>query len=534
MFRLYAPTKALFEKAWTLPDVERVATAKPAKAQPDVAAPAGPGSQVPYPVRALTPAHADLARSAGVPALLANEAYVEALARVVYYWGYPAVDGFGRTNMWEIMKEKPGAMLGLLPGAPMNTTGCLADYISPSQRWVVTPNNDTVYGAGFANLAVEPAVIQTPVGAPQGHYWTIQIVDVFTNVVHQFGSASATPGGKFLLVGPDWQGATPDGFLGILRMPTNIAGVLPRSFAARSPEAKVRAVAVLDQIGMYPLSKDQPGPRRFDCQAAARNAVYPPGVTAQMIAADPDASRPQWVNPKTFWEDLARMLNANPTVGPSDTAMADQARTLIALRRSDPRYKALLDRAALASDAALHASSTYVQVGVDAGNGWQRQEGAGRWGTDWFSRAQATVIYIYVNDYREATYFIRGTDAKGTLLDGRHTYTMTFPKDALPPVDRSRGGFWSLTMYDKDNFMLPNPPNGRTNIGTVDLDANELRFAADGSLTLTLSREQPAGADERANWLPAPEGQFALIVRAYVPTSAVLAGVYQLPNVERR
>jgi uncharacterized protein DUF1214 len=52
-----------------------------------------------------------------------------------------------------------------------------------------------------------------------------------------------------------------------------------------------------------------------------------------------------------------------------------------------------------------------------------------------------------VNDYHEATYFIRGTDAKGTLLDGRYAYTMTFPKSALPPVDRSRGGFWSLTMY---------------------------------------------------------------------------------------
>ncbi|WP_373875953.1 DUF1254 domain-containing protein [Methylobacterium soli] len=513
--------------------MEKVSTGTPAKAQPDMASPAAPQSQVPYPVRALTPAHADLARSAGVPALLANEDYVEALARVVYYWGYPAVDGFGRTNMWEIMKEKPGTMLGLLPGAPMNTTGCLADYMSPSQRWVVTPNNDTIYGAGFANLAVEPAVVQTPTDAPQGHYWTIQIVDIFTNVIHQLGSASATPGGKFLLVGPDWKGEKPEGFLDVLRMPTNTAGVFPRSFAARTPEAKATAVAVLDQIGMYPLSKDRPGPHRIDCHAAARNAVYPPGVTAQMIAGDPDASRPQWVNPKTFWDDLEKMLAANPTVGPSDAAMAGQARTLIALRKTDPGYKALLDRAALAADAALHASSTYVQVGVDAGNSWQRQEGAGRWGTDWFSRAQATVIYIYVNDYREATYFIRGTDAKGSLLDGRHVYTMTFPKEALPPMDRTRGGFWSLTMYDKDYFMLPNPPNGRTNIGTVNLDANELRFAPDGALTLTLSREQPTNAEARANWLPAPEGQFALIVRAYVPTQQILDGAYKLPDVIR-
>jgi hypothetical protein len=45
------------------------------------------------------------ARTAGVPAQLANEAYVEALARVVYYWGYPAVDSFGRTK-WQIFSGR--------------------------------------------------------------------------------------------------------------------------------------------------------------------------------------------------------------------------------------------------------------------------------------------------------------------------------------------------------------------------------------------------------------------------------------------
>ena len=104
----------------------------------------------------------DLPRSAGMPAQLANEAYVEALARVVYYWAYPAVDSFGRTNMWEIMKDGPGMMLGIAPGGPVNKTGCLADYLPPSQRIVVTPNNDTFYGATFVDLGREPVVIQTP------------------------------------------------------------------------------------------------------------------------------------------------------------------------------------------------------------------------------------------------------------------------------------------------------------------------------------------------------------------------------------
>ena len=179
-------------------------------------------------------------------------------------------------------------------------------------------------------------------------------------------------------------------------------------------------------------------------------------------------------------------------------------------------------------------SARYEQVGVNAGNGWQRQENGGLWRTDWFGRAQAAVVYILVNDYHEAMYFIRATDSGGAMLEGRNTYTMTFPKGELPPVDRKRGGFWSLTMYDKDYFMLPNPPNGRTNIGTVSLDANELKFAADGSLTITMSHEQPADTEARANWLPAPEGQFALIVRAYVPTQAILDGSYKLPNVERK
>jgi hypothetical protein len=73
-----------------------------------------------------------------------------------------------------------------------------------------------------------------------------------------------------------------------------------------------------------------------------------------------------------------------------------------------------------------------------------------------------------------------------------------------------------------------------TNIGIVYLDADELKFAPGGSLTLNLSKDEPTDANARANWLPAPEGQFALIIRAYVPEQAILAGSYRFPNVERR
>jgi hypothetical protein len=57
------------------------------------------GSALSYVARAFNPAHADLARSGGVPARPANEAYVEALARIIYYWAYAAVDHRSRHGM---------------------------------------------------------------------------------------------------------------------------------------------------------------------------------------------------------------------------------------------------------------------------------------------------------------------------------------------------------------------------------------------------------------------------------------------------
>jgi hypothetical protein len=488
--------------------------------------------QVPYTARELNPANPDLPRSASVAALVGYKAYVAALAKVVYYWGYPFVDVSGRTSQWQLMK-KPGTLAGLVPAAPMNKMGYVSDYFDRNQRWVVTPNNDTIYTSGLADLSQSPVVVQTPTEVPEGHYWTIQIADAFTSVIFQLGSRINTPGGKFLLVGPDWQGQKPEGFVDVLPMPTNLAWFPARSFLAPTSESRSVSLAVLGQIGAYPLSENESGLKKFDPVAISKNAVFPPGVTKQMLKSDPEAFRPQWVNPATFWPELEKALVLSPKVGSDDQPMADQARTLLALYNSDPAYKALLNDVALEADVELRAGATYSHVGIDGGNGWQRQENSGVWGTDWFGRAQAAVVYIMVNDYREAIYWIRATDADGQPLDGKHGYTVTFPKDGLPPLHEELGGFWSLTMYSSELFMMTDPPNGRVNIGTVNLKADQLKFNEDGALTLFLGSAAPADEIGQANWLPAPEGGFALCLRTYVPKDALVDGTYKLPNVVR-
>ena len=115
-----------------------------------------------------------------------------------------------------------------------------------------------------------------------------------------------------------------------------------------------------------------------------------------------------------LWDDLGRTLDVNPVVGPADAAMADQARPCSPGARWTRRGGPARPRGARPTPTCMPPPTT-------PGGGRRRERlaapgGAGAWGTDWFGRAQAAVIYIYVNDYREALYFVRGTDAAGALL----------------------------------------------------------------------------------------------------------------------
>ena len=58
-----------------------------------------------------------------------------------------------------------------------------------------------------------------------------------------------------------------------------------------------------------------------------------------------------------------------------------------------------------------------------------------------------------------------------------------------------------------------------------------LKYGADGSLTLYLGSKSP-GKDKEANWLPAPSGDFSLILRHYWPDTSIIDGTWLPPEVE--
>ncbi|HUZ91710.1 MAG TPA: DUF1214 domain-containing protein, partial [Methylocella sp.] len=61
-------------------------------------------------------------------------------------------------------------------------------------------------------------------------------------------------------------------------------------------------------------------------------------------------------------------------------------------------------------------------------------------------------------------------------------------------------------------------PINRYSLGS---DDKTLKRNPDGSLTIYLQKDSP-GAGKEANWLPAPEGDYYLILRAYAPGEALI------------
>jgi hypothetical protein len=72
-------------------------------------------------------------------------------------------------------------------------------------------------------------------------------------------------------------------------------------------------------------------------------------------------------------------------------------------------------------------------------------------GTDYFRRTAVAKSNIFVNAPNETKSFYQDLDSNGAWLNGANRYTVTFAKDATPPVN----GFWSLTLYNQYHFFAP-------------------------------------------------------------------------------
>ncbi|CAN7537520.1 DUF1254 domain-containing protein [Phyllobacterium sp. LjRoot231] len=449
-----------------------------------------------------------------VPGNTMTDAYVQLVGRMAYVWGYPLVNAHNRREAFRAAPE-PGLLGGALPVAPVGFNQMLTDYIKPDQTFIVCPNQDVAYGAGFTALDKEPTVIQVPDFGDR--FYVYAMYDQRTDEIGRIGQQYGTKPGFYMIVGQNWNGELPKGITDVIRSSTDLVFIVPRIFKDATPEDTKAVQPVIDQIVMYPLSQ-------FDGKMKTKDYSKSPDFPVPAAASDAPKGESKWVKPETYYDELPVVMKEVPPL-PGEEALYGWITSVWDAASKNPETKkALVASFVTAEKDLIEPLFQFQYNGRAIGNGWTVPENAAEWGTDYLNRTAISKSSMYQNTSAETRYNLREFDNEGKPFDGTKQYTITFAKGEVPPVK----GFWSLTMYNDVKFFHPNPLN-RFSLGTKNKD---LKYAEDGSLTLYLGAKSP-GKENEANWLPAPEGHFSLILRLYWPEDAVLSGKWLPPDIKQ-
>jgi hypothetical protein len=436
------------------------------------------------------------------------------IAEAGFIYGLPIVMNYA--VMYEYAVDRTSGQFK----APFNQLKNEPNVFTYKDTAIVTPNSDTPYSFVWMDLRTEPIVLSVPAVDPK-RYYSVQLCDGNTYNYGYIGTrTTGSEAGDYMVVGPDWKGATPPGIKKVFRSSTqlSLAGYRTQLF---NPDD-------LDNV-----KKVQAGYKVLTLSAYLKQPAPQPAPAIDFPKIDKELVK------KNFFDYLDFALQFAPTQENEKEIRAQLARIGIGPGKT-MKFKDLSVEDKLEIGLGMKEGERKVDEGVahagKAVNGWRVAGLPGdsaHYNGDWLKRAVAAKAGIYGNSPEEATYPLTRMDGNGQTLDGsQHSYTLTFPPGQQPPVN----AFWSLTMYDgKTQLLIENPIN-RYLINSPMLPG--MKTNADGSLTLYIQNKTP-GADKEANWLPAPNGPIYLVMRLYwpktTPPSILPAGegTWQPPGIKR-
>jgi hypothetical protein len=444
----------------------------------------------------------------------AKELEVREAAIDAYMYAYPLVTmEITRRVMTNV--EKPEGSK-----APMGQFAKLRTYPAVDDHSVTAPNADTLYTLTWLDLTKEPWILSLP--DMKDRYFLFPMLDGWTNVFQVPGKrTTGTKPQKYAITGPGWTGTLPAGVTEY-KAPTNMVWLLGRIYCNGTPEDYKAVHALQDQIAVVPLS------------AFGKPYTSPPGRADAAIDMKPPRDQVNAMDGAAYFKLFADLMKANPPTAEDAPMVAKLAKIGIVPGQDFDASKldlAVAKGIAAAPKPAQDKISAYLKEAVVAGdakleNGWLYFKTAGVYGTGYRNRAMITWYGLGANRLQDAVYPTSEGPDIVKKYNGANKYVMHFDKGGFPPVN----GFWSITMYDKDYFFVPNPINRYTVSSRSKFKTN-----ADGSVDLYIQNESP-GKDKEANWLPAPKDDFVLMMRNYWPKETpptILDGSWKPPEVKQ-
>lgn len=376
--------------------------------------------------------------------------------------------------------------------APVNQLAHAQSLANDQTRLVVSPNVDTLYTQAWLDVSEEPMIYRLP---ETDRFYNAQLLDMWTNTVAVLKEA-----GDYAIVPEGYAGELPENVTRI-ETPTTCLWMIGR--AVVDGEADIPRVAAFQaQMRLVPLSDydqiDSYQPPKGEYRA--ENDFVP----VQHVLA---------MTPKEFFDAANQLMARYPW---NDTEKLEAYRAIgvgpgltfdagILTGNIAEEWKTMLSglRKRMETE-----SLAYARMLGD----WRFfGDPIGDFGTAYAYRALVAMMGLGANPTSVAIYPKLNVDHDGQTLTGEKTYTLHI--EQMPPVLEK--GFWSITVYGADDFLMANPIN-RFCIN----DRSDCVYNEDGSLDLRLSKDEPA--EGAANWLPVGEGEFHLFLRIYYPDMQAL------------
>ena len=377
--------------------------------------------------------------------------------------------------------------------APINQINHAKKLADASFRTVVSPNVDTLYSQAWLDIGAEPVIYVLP---EADRFCNVQLLDAWTNTAAVLDKA-----GAYAIALPSWEGELPEGVTRV-DVPTATVWTIARIVLSGNEDLP-NVYAIQEQVRLLPLSAYLEG-GDYTAPAgtyAKENDFVPVNKVLSMSPAEffNTANALMQINPPA--ETDAKLLEKLAAINVGQ-GMTFDASILgaDAVERWTQMLKGL--RATLSAESANYAQNLgqWIYYGRPIGD----------FGTAYIYRAMVALVGLGANTVDVAIYPKTHTDVTGAALTGEKTYTIHF--ETLPPT--LEGGFWSVTAYNEENFLIDNPIN-RYCIN----DRSAYQLNDDGSLDLVLSKEAP---EDTSNWLPVSDGEFHLFMRIYLPDMTAL------------
>lgn len=434
-----------------------------------------------------------------------REAHAYAMGIQAFEYGFPLI--YFANIMYKWAKDPNSVM------RPLNSWISPKDFVATSNyRDGGSFNTDTVYAGAFIDLRKGPMVLSTK--DPQGHYFSVQLSDFYTNNFAYISKRSGGPiFGNFLLVPPGWKGDVPQGrFDRVFQCEQKWIFALIRLRVDQDDAQEVAwAKAKFSQAKLTPIADFLSGTafepndyNVFDVSKFNGNPLKPFAILNYMLAENPPP--------------------------PSDGILLNGLRTVnigpgLDLSKNDPDTNRGLARAA--RDALPVLRSHVERPWARSVNGWYYfPTNIGQaTTTDYVMRSAWQSLWgIVAHPPYECTYLWASVDQNGERLNSAGTYELYMRKDQFPKVE----AFWSFTMYQDFNLVVND-----ANRWAIRENMKGLKFDADGGLRIYIQSERPSD-DKVSNWLPSPKsGNFNITMRNYMPSPEIVEQRYDPPVLKR-